>query len=70
MLSRFLIREDNEGKTALIWAIEKGHTEVVKKLIETGADLDVEDNEDSNAFTRAVINGDTELVNMLIGGRR
>ena len=28
-----------EGRTALMWAAQNGHTEVVKALIEKGADV-------------------------------
>jgi ankyrin repeat protein len=32
-----------EDRTALIWAAMNGHTEVVKALIEKGADLDAKE---------------------------
>ena len=34
-----VIAVSQEGRTALMWAAKNGHTEVVKALIEKGADM-------------------------------
>ena len=33
-----------DGKTALMWSADKGHKEVVKMLLEAGADVELKDN--------------------------
>ena len=47
----------------LLWASENGHLEIVKLLIENGADVSAKDNE---AFRMASENGYLEIVRLLI----
>ena len=33
------------GSNSLTWAAEKGHTDIVKILLENGADVNIQDND-------------------------
>ncbi len=59
-------KHSDTGKTALILASERGHTEVVKFLINSGATVDSKDNSGVTALMIASINGHTEIVKLLI----
>jgi len=50
----------------LIFAAEKGHTDIAKSLISVGAKLDVEDGYQSTALSWAAREGRTEIANSLI----
>lgn len=56
------------GATALSFACDKGHAEVVKLLLERGANPNVKDTfYESDPMTWAAYNGHTEVVKLLIG---
>jgi ankyrin repeat protein len=58
---------DKSGATALMWAANGGHAEVVKLLLEKGADVNVKRIGDGiTALAVAAQNGHTELVNLLL----
>ncbi|MBR0168502.1 MAG: ankyrin repeat domain-containing protein, partial [Synergistaceae bacterium] len=54
------------GKTALMWAAEKGHTETVELLINHGADIHAKDNDGWTALMEATFWGNTETAEWLI----
>ncbi len=59
--------QDNEGWTALMWALEYGHTEVVKLLIEEGADVNAQSNSGETALWAASRYGQhPDIVKLLI----
>jgi ankyrin repeat protein len=68
------IRDINEadeyGYTALMWAVEHGHTKVVKLLLDNGADVNSRalrrGLKKSTAFKNAVTYGHTEIVKLLL----
>ena len=55
-----------DGRTVLIYAAWNGSTEVVKLLIDNGADLNHKNNFGGTALIYAAYKGDTELVKLLI----
>ncbi len=57
--------QNNEGKTALIYASEYGEIELVKKLLKAGADPSIKDQENKSAAMWAKEWGHTEIVNLL-----
>ena len=58
---------DERGRTALHWASDNRHPDIVKMLIDTGADLEIQEDEDGNtAFALASFNGHSDIVRMLI----
>jgi len=58
--------QDERGRTALMYAAEKGHLGVVELLIKKGALIDVNDNEGSNVLSQVVFNGDKDIVALLL----
>jgi len=54
------------GNTPLVWAISKGHTDLVKLLIERGADVNSPDENRRYPLTTARKNGLAEIVNILV----
>ena len=58
-------RNDYWGNTALTAAAQKGHTNIVKLLLKSGADADIEDKDGETAFTLAAQNGYTKIVKLL-----
>ena len=56
---------DETGSTALIWASCEGHLEVVKYLVEKGADLEAKDNEGWTALMLASYYDRLEIVKVL-----
>jgi ankyrin repeat protein len=56
---------DIDFKTALILAVEKGHTDIVKLFIDEGADLNSTDNEGKTALDYAKKNNYTEIIELL-----
>lgn len=51
---------------ALLIAVEKGHYEVARFLLEKGADANAEDCDDHPAITTSIVNGDMRMVELLI----
>jgi ankyrin repeat protein len=56
--------KDKDNNTALMWAIEKGHLDIARFLIDKGADLNVQGT--STALINAAGSGYTELVTLLL----
>ena len=54
------------GETALMFAIEKGHNEIARLLIENGADIDAQDKYQRTALMRASARGNTDMVALLV----
>jgi uncharacterized protein len=58
---------DTESKgTALLNAVTRGHTEIVKALLAAKADVSLRNMFDFNAFTTAVAAGNQEIASMLL----
>jgi ankyrin repeat protein len=58
--------KDNEGITALMYAVAFEHPEMVKLLIDAGADVNAKDNEGITALMVASFEGYTDIVELLI----
>lgn len=58
---------DNDFFTPLNRACLKGQTEIVRLLLDKGADLSIGDNENSLPIHCAAISGDTSVVGLLLG---
>jgi ankyrin repeat protein len=56
---------DNEGRTPLGWAAEKGHEVVVKLLLERGAELEPRDNDGRTPLGWAARRGHEAVANLL-----
>ena len=52
--------------TPLVFAVDKGHKEIVEILIAKGADVDAKGQYDWNAFHGAALHGRTEIAGLLI----
>ena len=59
-------REQRYGDTALMWAAVAGHADVVRLLIEAGADVRAVDDEGVTALHLARAKGHTEVANALL----
>lgn len=59
-------QSDDEGRTALMFAVTNIHTETVKALLEHGADVNVTAQEGSTALLLAASSGDSEIVRTLL----
>ena len=60
-------RDDNDnGLTALMLAARWGKTEVVKLLLDRGADIETKDNNGQTALMLATQSGNTEIVELLL----
>ena len=58
---------DGEGRTALMYAAQNGHTEVVEKLLkQKNINVNAQDNEDISALMYAAMNEHEDIVNLLI----
>jgi len=57
--------QDNDGFTALMWAVHWGNPDAVRFLAERGADLHVANQDGDTALTLADSEGDTEMVYLL-----
>ena len=49
-----------------MFAVRQGRTEMVKMLLDTGADTNIQDDEGSTALMCAAEHGHTEIVKMLL----
>jgi ankyrin repeat protein len=58
--------KDNFGKTALIYAIDNGHTDIVKILLHKGAGIDVKDKSGKTALMYACAKGHTDIAKILV----
>jgi ankyrin repeat protein len=56
---------DENGKTPLIWAAEKGRTEIVRLLLAAGADAQTRDNEGLTASELALVSSEGKSVAVL-----
>jgi len=56
----------NDGKTALMHAVEQGNKEIVQALIVKGADVNAKGNDGKTALMHAVEQGNKEIVQALI----
>jgi len=59
---------DDDGFTALIWALTAGSPEVVRLLIYSGADVNAQDNYGITALIAASQYGHTDISKLLIEG--
>ena len=60
----------DEGKTALMYAAEEGNTDVVKLLLDKGADINAKDEENrKTAFDYAKDNNHTEIITLLTNAK-
>ena len=57
---------DNKGRTTLMRACEKGYVEIVRLLLQAGADTDAADNEGDRALFWACEEGHVEIVRLLL----
>ncbi|KAF3389987.1 Ankyrin-3 [Talaromyces pinophilus] len=57
---------DNSGETALRWASERAHLEIVQLLLEKGADVDARGGKYGTALQAAVEKGHVEIVRLLL----
>ncbi|XP_026738480.1 serine/threonine-protein phosphatase 6 regulatory ankyrin repeat subunit B-like isoform X2 [Trichoplusia ni] len=66
LVTKAIDKLDGYKKTALHYAAEEGHTEVVRTLIEAKCKLDIETTDGFTALHLSVINHHTDVVNLLI----
>lgn len=57
--------QDNDGFTALMWAVHWGNAEAVRLLVANGADLHTASSDGTTALSLADSEGDTEMVRLL-----
>ncbi len=53
---------DNDGRTSLMWAAIKGHSETVLALLDKGADVNAKDNKGGTALMDAAYSGHKDIV--------
>jgi len=58
--------KDEEGFTALIWAIVNKNSKMVKMLLDKGANLNIQDDDRWTALQWAVMEKDSDIVKMLL----
>jgi hypothetical protein len=59
-------QSESNGYTPLTWASSRGHTEVVRLLLEAGADVNVTANDGQTALMRAADYGHVEVLQLLL----
>ncbi|MEO5368247.1 MAG: ankyrin repeat domain-containing protein [Magnetococcus sp. WYHC-3] len=57
---------DLQGRTPLMWAAEQGHFQLVKKLLESGSDIQATDWWGQTALSLALANNHREIVDLII----
>eukprot|EP01106_Pelomyxa_sp_JSP_P004437 TRINITY_DN1690_c0_g1_i2.p1 TRINITY_DN1690_c0_g1~~TRINITY_DN1690_c0_g1_i2.p1 ORF type:complete len:193 (+),score=73.50 TRINITY_DN1690_c0_g1_i2:32-610(+) len=57
---------DDDGRTALLWAADRGHAPVVAELLKRGADVNHQDVDGQTALHYAVSCGHADLVKLLL----
>jgi len=65
LLDRGINAQDNSGRTALNRASWYGHTEIVRILIQAGAQVNIKDDDGDTALYWASYKGYTEVVRLL-----
>ena len=58
--------QDEGGWTPLVWAIENGHSNVVKLLLSSGADIHLRDAEGNVSIHWGAYSGNTEIIKLLL----
>lgn len=58
--------QNNDGKTALMFAVINGNIQVVQALVTHGADIHIQDNDGTTALMFAVENLEIEAVRALV----
>ena len=61
--------QDKDGKTPLIMAVIKGNKDIVRALVNIGADLNIKDNDNKTALDYAESNNFEEIKKILLDGR-
>ena len=57
---------NEEGKTALMLACERGHEDIVHSLLSAGANVNLQDNNGWTALMRASAHNHISIINMLL----
>jgi ankyrin repeat protein len=60
--------QDTNGKTLLMLASGYNHIEIVRFLLEKGADTTIRDNHGQTAFMEAIANGHSQVIELLKQG--
>jgi ankyrin repeat protein len=61
-----MTNEDKERRTTLHWALSEGHAELVRVLLEHGADVNVQDKIGSTPFQMATSMRYVEVIRILL----
>jgi ankyrin repeat protein len=64
--SDVLTLRDGDGVSGLLWACDRGHTELVIELMNAGADVEGSDNAGSTPLHYACLSNREELVRLLL----
>lgn len=57
---------DAFGNTALMWAADRGHTDIVRRLLRAGANPNLQNNQGTTALIRAAKEGQAQAVEALL----
>lgn len=61
-----LSQKDSEGVTGLLWAVDRGHHEMVSLMLQAGANVDQRDDAGMTALHYACMCNDLEMVQLLL----